>query len=297
MLRNNVLKMLSALAAGVLMLASCGKENPGNELPPPGTDEELGGPAADLGFDLSVMSFNVRLLTSSDTGEKAWVNRKKPVCSMIKDKKPMVIGVQECYISQRDDIMSGTSGYIAYGVGRDDGKSKGETTSLLYDSSVLTMKEFGTYWLSETPDKASLGWDAACKRTATWALMQHKGTGKRFYVVNTHLDHVGTTAQTLGMKLIKEKTDAMNRDGLPVIVMGDMNLEPGSAAFAVLGMENTREVAKKSDNIGTFSSKLIDHIFFKGLDVLSYETINGHYDGTTYLSDHRPIMSTFNFRK
>lgn len=105
--------MLSALAAGVLMLASCGKENPGNELPPPGTDEELGGPSADLGFDLSVMSFNVRLLTSSDTGEKAWANRKKPVCSMIKDKKPMVIGVQECYISQRDDIMSGTSGYIA----------------------------------------------------------------------------------------------------------------------------------------------------------------------------------------
>ena len=237
------------------------------------------------------------IVSVADTGEKAWSNRRKAVYAMINDRKPMVIGVQECYLSQRADILANCSGYKAYGVGRDDGKERGESMSILYDSKKVQLENHGTFWLSPTPDKPSKGWDAACNRTATWAVVKITATGKRFFLVNTHLDHVSAVAQEEGVKLIKSKIDEFNTDSLPTIVMGDMNIDGSSPIFNVLGMKNTRDEAEVTDKVYTFGSKYIDHIFYKGLDVVAYETLNGYWEGTNYLSDHRPIMSMFNFLK
>lgn len=290
---KNFLLVISALA----MLLSCDKEKPIDYLPPPSSEEGGTVKPSELQCDFNVMTFNVRYPAASDTGEKAWSNRRKAVYAMIKDRKPMVIGVQECYLSQRADILANCSGYRAYGVGRDDGKEKGESMSILYDVTKVKLEDSGTFWLSPTPDKPSKGWDAACNRTATWAIVKITDTGKRFFLVNTHLDHVSTVAQEEGMKLIKSRIDALNTDSLPAIVMGDMNVDGSSPIFNVLGMKNSREEAKVTDNVYTFGSKYIDHIFYKGLDVVAYETLNGYWEGTNYLSDHKPVMSMFNFPK
>jgi endonuclease/exonuclease/phosphatase family metal-dependent hydrolase len=288
---------IMTVAFAAVILASCGKETPVEIEPPHVKPGEVTQKPSEMPHDFNVMSFNVRYPAAADTGEKAWSNRRKAVYAMINDRKPMVIGVQECYLSQRADILANCSGYKAYGVGRDDGKERGESMSILYDSKKVQLENHGTFWLSPTPDKPSKGWDAACNRTATWAVVKITATGKRFFLVNTHLDHVSAVAQEEGVKLIKSKIDEFNTDSLPAIVMGDMNIDGSSPIFNVLGMKNTRDEAEVTDKVYTFGSKYIDHIFYKGLDVVAYETLNGYWEGTNYLSDHRPIMSMFNFPK
>jgi endonuclease/exonuclease/phosphatase family metal-dependent hydrolase len=297
----NVFKKVLHVIAILAVLVSCekGKEMPVEYFPPPPSpspDKETVNPS-ELPCDFNVMTFNVRYPASSDKGEKAWSSRRKAVYAMIKDRKPMIIGVQECYLSQRADILANCSDYKAYGVGRDDGKEKGESMSILYDSKKVQLENSGTFWLSPTPDKPSKGWDAACNRTATWEIVKIIATGKRFFLVNTHLDHVSSTAREEGIKLIKNRIDTLNTDSLPTIVMGDMNVDGSNPIFNVLGMKNSREEAEVTDNVYTYGSKYIDHIFYKGLDVVAYETINGNWEGTNYLSDHKPIMSMFNFPK
>ena len=274
-----------------------------------GTDEEenqgsSSNPGTSAGeMELSVMSFNVRYPAAADTGEKAWSNRSKGVYAMIKAKQPMLIGVQECYISQRNDIVNNCEGYSAYGVGRDNGTTSGETTSILYQKSLFSLKEYGTFWLSETPNTPSTGWDASIKRTATWVKLEMKSNGQQFYFVNTHLDHQGATAKAEGLKLIQQKINDMNQAGLPVILTGDFNELSSSSIFNTLTLKNVRNEAPITDNFGTSNgygdqNKQIDHIYFGGsLNPLTYETIRDRWEGITYISDHYPIMATFNFQK
>ena len=299
--------IFSTILAAVLSFGCAEKEI--DYSPWYGTDEEdnQGGtdkPSVPEGeAELTVMSFNVRYPAAADTGEKAWSNRRAAIYSMIKTKKPMLIGVQECYISQRNDITNNCEGYGAYGVGRTDGNTSGETTSILYDKSIFSLKEYGTFWLSETPTKPSAGWDASINRTTTWVKLEIKSTKQMFYFVNTHLDHQGAVAKAEGLKLIQQKINDMNTANLPVVLTGDFNEASSSSIFSALSLKNARNVAPITDNFGTSNgwgdkNQQIDHIYFGGdLNALSYETIRDRWEGLTYISDHYPIMATFNFKK
>ena len=300
-------KIFSFLLASVLCLG-CAKDDIDYSRWYGTPDEENNGdtpsgpdaPAAE--FELSVMSFNVRYPAAADTGEKAWSNRKKGVFAMIDAKKPMLIGLQECYLSQRDAILKACDNYLAYGVGRDDGNTKGESTSILYDKNLFSLKEYGTFWLSETPTKPSTGWGATIKRTTTWVKLELKSNGRQFYFVNTHLDHQSAKAKEEGLKLIQKKIDEMNGAGLPVVLTGDFNESTTSTIFKNLSLKDARVEAKLTDNFATSNgwgekSQLIDHIFYGDLDVLSFETIRDRWEGYTYISDHYPVMAKFNFIK
>ncbi|MBQ5814977.1 MAG: endonuclease/exonuclease/phosphatase family protein, partial [Flavobacteriales bacterium] len=136
---------------------------------------------------LTVVSYNMRVGTADD-GENSWEKRKRATPLMLRDKMPDIFGVQEALGFQVDYIMENCPEYASVGVGRDDGAEKGEYMSIFWNTSYVEMKDWGTFWLSETPDVPSMGWDAACMRTATWALMKDKRNGREFYYVNTHLD-------------------------------------------------------------------------------------------------------------
>lgn len=253
-------------------------------------------------IDLSVMSFNVRYPAAEDTGDKAWNYRCKGIHAMIKEKKPMIIGLQECYITQRNNITQNCPGYLAYGVGRNDGNQSGETTSILFDKSIFTLKDNGTFWLSENPNKPSIGWDASTYRTTTWVKLEMKSNGQQILVVNTHLDHAGTKAKSEGLKLIQQKINDLNPTGLPVVLTGDFNDVTTSSIFSVLTLKDARKEAKITDNFGTSNgwgnkAQQIDHIFYGNMDVASYQTIRDRWEGISYISDHFPIMATFTFNK
>jgi endonuclease/exonuclease/phosphatase family metal-dependent hydrolase len=259
---------------------------------------------SDVDYDLKVMSYNIRMGVAKD-GTNSWEFRYPATAMMIEDQKPDVFGVQEAFEFQIKFIEENCLDYEAVGVGRDDGKSKGEFMSIFWNKKTVKMLKWGTFWLSETPDKPSKGWDAHCRRTATWALMKDKRTGKKFYFVNTHLDHRGVLAQKNGLALIVSRIDEINPKGYPMVLTGDFNVKPDNAALADLDkiMQSSRKVAKKTDNLNTFNGwgkanpdQVIDYIYVSGFsDCLEYQTVTKPYADRKFISDHFPIFTTLKF--
>ena len=255
---------------------------------------------------LPVMSFNVRYGTAKD-GDFVWENRKDAACAMILDKHPAVFGVQEALDFQLTYFEEHCPGYRFVGVGREDGLHEGEHMAVFYDSNRIELLQWGTYWLSETPFQPSLGWDAACRRTATWTLLKDKATDRQFYFVNTHLDHVGKEARRRGLLLLVERIGAMNPDGYPMILTGDMNVYPDDPCLNELRtlMQDSRQTAKVTDNDQTWhdwgkvtGNPPIDYVFYAGFQGCDkFEVVRETYGGIAYVSDHYPVMATLRFDK
>ena len=255
-------------------------------------------------YDLKVMSYNIRLGTAKD-GTNSWEYRYPATALMLKDQMPDVFGVQEAFNFQVKFIEENFTDYDSFGVGRDNGKSEGEFMSIFWNKKTVKMIKGGTFWLSETPEKPSMGWDAACKRTATWALMKDKNTGKLFYFVNTHLDHKGAEARRKGLELIVSRIDEINPKGYPMILTGDFNIKPDNEALVGLEqrMQSARKIAPKTDNNATFnnwgkakSDMVIDYIYVSGFSACpEYHTITEKYGTWKYISDHYPIYAKLIF--
>lgn len=251
---------------------------------------------------ITVMSYNIRV-GDADDGTNSWQFRYPATAMMIEDIRPDVFGVQEAMPYQLLFITENCRDYKYVGVGRDDGKKKGEHMAVFYNKKTVSLLKWGTFWLSETPDEPSFGWDAACRRTATWALMKSKASGQKFYFVDTHLDHKGAEARREGLALILDRLSAINRDNLPVVLVGDFNVEISDPAVAVLDgtMKNARKIAAKTDSCGTYngwgkSSEIIDHIFYSGFrSCTEYRTVTTPYAERKFISDHYPVTATLVF--
>ena len=177
-----------------------------------------------------VMTFNIRYDNPADSLDN-WAYRKDRAAKAIRFYDADIVGTQEVLHNQLEDLRQRLPSYEVIGVGREDGKEKGEYSALWYRKDRFTAKESGWFWLSETPEVAgSKGWDGACERIATWARLQDKQTGKECFVLNTHLDHVGVEARKCGVKLVLDKVQELGGD-LPVIVTGDFNAEPESGVI------------------------------------------------------------------
>ena len=255
-------------------------------------------------YDLKVISYNIRMGAAKD-GTNSWEFRYPATALMIEDQKPDVFGLQEAFSYQVRFIAENFKDYDNVGVGRDNGKDKGEFMSIFWNKKTVKMIKWGTFWLSETPEKPSMGWDAACKRTATWALMKDKRTGKMFYFVNTHLDHKGKEAQRKGLELIVSRIDEINPKGFPMVLTGDFNIKPDNTALKGLEerMQSARKIAPKTDNAATFNNwgkakadMVIDYIYVSGFSACpEYHTINEKYGDWKYISDHYPIYAKLIF--
>ena len=250
---------------------------------------------------LKVMSYNIRLGSAQD-GTNSWALRYTATGKMLEDQKPDVFGVQEA-LEYQVRYIEEMCGYESVGVGRENGKKEGEHMSIFWNKKTVSMLKWGTFWLSDTPEKPSKGWDAECFRTATWALMKDKKTGKKFYFVNTHLDHKGTEAQKNGLKLIVDRIAEINPDGLPMVLTGDFNIEPKNPALKDLDvrMQSARKIAEKTDDHATYngwgkSSTMIDYIYVSGFSsCLEYQTVTKRYEDRKFISDHYPIFARLIF--
>jgi len=253
--------------------------------------------------ELKVISYNIRVGTAND-GTNSWQYRYPASAMMITDQQPDILGLQEALYEQVRYLEEFVAGYKSVGVGRDDGKKKGEFMSIMYNTKTIKLMKWGTYWLSETPDVPSKGWDADCIRTATWALMKDKRSGRKFYYVNTHLDHVGWDARKNGLKLIVDRIAAMNPQGYPMVLTGDFNMSIERPEFDDLKkiMKNARDEAVQTDHHTTYNGwgkvddSIIDFIWYKDFSSCTYyETITKPYMDRKYISDHFPITATLIF--
>ncbi|MGD1890320.1 MAG: endonuclease/exonuclease/phosphatase family protein [Cyclobacteriaceae bacterium] len=250
------------------------------------------------------MTFNIRYDNPGDA-EHAWEHRKERVASILYFYNVDVFGLQEALHHQLIYLEEQFPNYERIGVGRDDGKEKGEYSPIFFNPSILESIDQGTLWLSKTPDKPSKDWDAALPRIATWILLRHISTKDTLLVCNTHFDHRGETARLESAKFLKEKLPQMAKN-YPVILMGDFNSSPESEPYQTLVNGDTFLDAKKASEIPsigperTFSgfkvtpeltSDRIDHIFItSGLDVLRHATISEEQNGS-YPSDHFPVFA------
>ncbi|MCQ2154154.1 MAG: endonuclease/exonuclease/phosphatase family protein, partial [Bacteroidales bacterium] len=217
---------------------------------------------------------------------------------------PDYCGVQEEYPEQVESIREACARYVSFGVGREDGVSEGEHMSIFFNSESIEMLDGGTYWLSDTPDVPSTGWDAACRRTATWALFKIKATGSEFYYVNTHLDHVGTEARRNGLALIVDRIADMNTDGHPMVLTGDFNVFPDDTCLTDLNtkMLSARATADTTDDkvsynsFGLGGSGIIDYIYYSGFDCCkSFRVVDETFLDIPYISDHYPVTAILKF--
>ena len=253
---------------------------------------------------LSVISYNIRMGEAND-GTNSWTYRYSASAMMIMDQMPDIFGLQEAYDYQVNYLSEYCSGYKGVGVGRENGKHEGEHMSIFYNTKTIKLLKWGTFWLSETPDTPSMGWDAACKRTATWALLQDKASKKKFYFVNTHLDHVGVEARKNGLNLIVEKIAQINPEGYPMVLSGDFNIPQSAPELKVLDgkMKSARTTAAKTDNSITYnawgkkeSASVIDHIYYSGFSSCPvFEVVTKPYYDRNYISDHFPVKAILIF--
>lgn len=253
---------------------------------------------------LKVMSYNIRY-DNPDDGENIWDIRKPATKAMIDDLRPDVFGVQEAQVHQIRYIEETCPQYASVGVGRDDGKEAGEFMSVFYDREKIALHDWGTIWLSQTPEKPSHGWDAGCRRTATWAKMELVASGRQFFFFNTHLDHIGRNARKNGLELIVRTMKEKNAEGLPTVLTGDFNVTPDNL-FALdsvyAHMNNAAATALEADAVPTNNAfgrregKVIDYIFWKDFrSCLEYKVNRKEYSGIKYVSDHWPITAELEF--
>ena len=250
---------------------------------------------------LSVVSFNIRFGPAEDGGN-SWKHRKTATLCMIEDLAPDLIGLQEAFSFQTDYISENFPDYGHVGTSRLGGKDA-EHPVVFYDKRKIELLDWGNFWLSDTPEKPSVGWDAAFERNATWLLLKKKWSGKRFFLVNTHLDHVGKAARQKGLEMILSKIREMNTEGLPVVLTGDLNAEPHDPAIGVLcgKMLDARKTALSSDSQATYngwgnSATSIDYIWYSGFrKCVEYRTVQKGYDNVRYISDHYPIKAVLVF--
>ena len=253
-----------------------------------------------LSQDLKIMSYNIKLDYPKE-GKNSWTNRKPFMVNQIKFYEPDVLGVQEAMPNQMKDMDSLLTDYSFVGVGRDDGKNEGEFSAIFYKNKELKVLQSSTFWLSQTPDKVGMGWDAVCNRVCTYALFQNTTTKKKFWVFNTHFDHVGKEARSKSGVLIMDKIKGLNTEGYPVFLTGDFNMEPNHESIDYISqtLKDSKAVSElEFGPEGTFNGfhfdqpvkRRIDYIFVsEDVEVNKYAVLSDNWN-MQYPSDHLPVF-------
>ncbi len=257
--------------------------------------------------EFNVMTFNIRLNTAVDS-LNAWPYRKDKVASQILFHKIDLLGIQEALHVQIMDLKERLPQYKYVGVGRDDGREKGEYSAIFYDTTRFQLLQGQTFWLSETPEEpGSKSWDAAYTRVVTWAKLKDRKTKKVFFAFNTHFDHMGQVARRESAKIVLKRVKEI-AGSIPVVFTGDFNARPSDEPVQMildktnpLHLTDSKELSQKphygpTGTFNAFQSKEIenepiDHIFLKGKwKVLTHATISQTWGGR-FASDHFSVMA------
>jgi endonuclease/exonuclease/phosphatase family metal-dependent hydrolase len=245
------------------------------------------------------MTYNIKYDNKSDSINN-WELRKAKMVDLIIHYSPDFLGIQEGLGHQVHFLDHELQDYSFIGVGRDDGIEKGEFSAIFYKEGLYGLVDSGTFWLSDTPDKPSVGWDAAMERICTYGLFRDRRTDELLWVFNTHFDHIGLKARAASADLILHKISALNTRNHPVVLMGDLNLTPDTRPIKRISstLYDAQSVAEKVYGpTGTFNGFTndsivvrIDYVFVSGFKVYSYEHIDDRLNSGLQISDHLPVF-------
>lgn len=284
--------------------------------------------------NLTVGSYNVRHDVPGDyTKHNGWNERKDFVIGTILTAAYDIVGIQEPFHNQVEDLKQGLKDYACLGVGRDDGKEEGEYAPIFYLRERLQLLDSGTFWFSATPDVPSVGWDAKYKRICTWGYFRDRESKKKFYYFNLHLDHKGIQARVESGKMLVERINSICGRKSNFVITGDFNVGQDSDVYRVFMecgfVHDCFETAKfRYAPVGTFdyfksssyTTRRIDHIFVsESAEVLRYSVLTNIYWFDTkaqekteeqkkeivdkekrevhFPSDHYPVQAVLKFGK
>jgi len=262
------------------------------------------------GDPVTVVTWNMRY-NNPDDGQNAWPNRKATFLKVLKDENPDVFGLQEALYGQVQDVEKAFPGFGRVGVGREDGKTRGEFSVIFYDTLKFRSISSGNFWLSQTPlVPGSMGWDAACTRIVTWTHLQPKNGGAGFFAFNTHFDHMGQVARRNSARLLLHAVDSLAGTH-PAIITGDFNAEPESEPVGILTdkdnplhFTDSFGIAVTKDSplytytgfkAGEIKGEIIDYIFVRNILKVPGYSVNTYREGDYYPSDHLPVKATIVF--
>lgn len=251
---------------------------------------------------ITIGTFNLRYDNPGDTGN-LWKDRAPIAAALIRFHGFDIVGTQEGLRNQLDDLQKDLPEYSFYGIGRDDGRSKGEHSAIFYKKEKYDLQQSGDFWLSETPEKPGFGWDARINRICSWVKLRDRRTTKSFYVFNVHYDHRGVQARVESSKLLVRKIEEIAR-GEAVILTGDFNGNHQSEWYrfiqnGTLLKDALWQVDHPYRNNGSFNSfktgnpseDIIDHIFLsKHFTATRYGVLTDTYHGK-FPSDHYPVLA------
>ena len=255
--------------------------------------------------EIKVISYNVRYNNPND-GKDIWENRRSTIVNLIKNENPDFLGLQEVNHAQLLFLNSNLSNYSFVGVGRDDGKTKGEYSPIFYNNNLFDLIKSDTFWLSSTPDKISVGWDASMERICTYAVFKSKTNKKNIWVFNTHFDHIGMEAREKSADLIISVINKLTEPEDYVVLTGDFNLLDDSKPIMNLqsNFNDTNKNLEKTDkSYGTFnnfklnfvSKSRVDYVFEKNFKLINSRHIIVKTPEGRWASDHHPILAKLKF--
>ena len=261
---------------------------------------------------VTVMSFNLRFGTADD-GEDSWAYRRDLVVEVIREQAPDVLGTQEALRFQLDELATALPEYAELGVGRDDGGTGGEYAAILFRSARFAVAEQGTFWFSDSPEKAgSVGWSARLPRICTWARLLERSSGRAFYVYNVHWDHESQESREKSARLLLSRI-RQRASADPVVVTGDFNAGEDNPAMLLLTgrvdsaraprlRDSFRVVLPDATEVGTFhgfegvtSGAKIDGVFISDEWEVERAAIIRTSRAGRYPSDHFPVVSTLRY--
>ena len=250
---------------------------------------------------IKIISYNIRYNNPND-GKDIWENRRETITDFIEKEAPDFLGLQEVNFPQIQYLNSNLINYNFIGVGRDDGKTRGEFSPIYFDESKYNLLLSNTFWLSKTPDNISVGWDAAMERICTYGLFEQKNDGSKVWVFNTHFDHIGNVAREKSVDLILSKIKDLTKDKDQIIITGDFNLSDDSVP--IKNLQNfyndvNIKIDNKSKFYGTFNNfkidnnynNRIDYIFYKNFDLIKSSHLHIKTDQGRWASDHHPVIA------
>lgn len=293
-------KLLLFSSAALLLMASCAQNNEKSEPD-----------------SMVVATFNLRQANHKDSvAGNGWGQRAPHVAEVVKYHGFDIFGTQEGFKYMLDTLKANLPGFEYIGVGRDNGADEGEHAAIFYNTDKFDVLDHGDFWLSETPDSVSFGWDAVCRRICTWGKFRHKESGFTFVYFNLHMDHVGVVARAESAKLILQKIKEFP-EPLPVMLSGDFNVDQTNEGYKLINESGVMKDAYDTtdfryinsctfNNYNTNEMRLtkegepmrIDHIFLSPeFDVKKYGVLTDTYrtmnEDSTYVartpSDHYPV--------
>lgn len=264
---------------------------------------------------INVASYNIRYANGSDSARgDGWGRRLPIIASLIRYHDFNIFGTQEGYLPQLDSLQALLPGFAYTGVGRDDGKDGGEHSAIFYDTNMFELLDHGDFWLSETPDTPSIGWDAVLPRICSWGHFRHLSSGRELMFFNLHMDHIGERARIESARLVKSKLAELGHGEIPAFLTGDFNVDQTSDSYATIVADSTwidSYIAApdpyflngtfNSFSTDNYSTSRIDHIFVTpGIEVLKYGVLTDTYrttEGDTIAGEKRDAPSELELHK